>query len=101
MARKTTRSQKEIDSAIKRYLAGESVNGLSKEYRISRAGMYLWLKKAKAEATQVKHVREVGKRGVEQEVRINKDLRLKQLEEENKKLKDRLFQLMNKYGEWG
>lgn len=99
MPRKTTRSQKEIDSAVKRYLAGEAVNGLTKEYKISRAGLYLWIRKAKEGATTEARNRDLGPKGVEQESRINKDLRLKQLEQENEVLKRKLFELMVKHKE--
>jgi transposase len=101
MARKTTRSQKEIDAAVKRYLDGENATKVAKTYKVSRAGLYLWIKKRQEAAVEAAHEKDLGPRGVEQETRINKDLRLKQLEEENRKLKARLFQLMNKYGEWG
>lgn len=99
MPRKPTRSQKEIDAAVKRYLAGESVNGLTKEYRISRAGLYLWIRKAKEGAATQARNRELGPKGMEQETRINKDLRLKQLEQENEQLKRKLFEMLVRHNE--
>lgn len=99
MPRKPTRSQKEIDAAVKRYIAGESVNGLTKEYKISRAGLYLWIRKAKQGAATEARNRDLGPKGVEQETRINKDLRLKQLEQENEILKRKLFEMMIKHKE--
>lgn len=42
------RPQHVIDEAVKRHLNGESVEALAKHYKISRAGFYLWVSKAKA-----------------------------------------------------
>lgn len=41
------RPQHVIDEAVKRHLAGEPVSTLAKHYKISRAGFYLWVAKAK------------------------------------------------------
>jgi transposase-like protein len=91
------RPQHEIDAAVRRYMQGESAASLARQYKISRAGMYLWIKKAREGAAQQARMREIGAEGISRETRINKDLRIRQLENENRELKQRLFDLMLKH----
>lgn len=76
-------SSEEIEQAVKRRMAGDSVASLCKEFRISRAGLYLWLRKAKQEAKERIRARELGPKVIEQEARINMALYIKKLEQEN------------------
>lgn len=99
MGRQATRPQKEIDKAVERYLGGEPVDSLAKQYKISRAGFYLWVKRAKQEATTKQRLTEIGEKGVETEKRISKDLELKALREDNERLRKTLFELMVKHKE--
>lgn len=96
---KTKTPADKIAQAVRRYMAGEAVETLAKEYRVSTAGVYLWLKKAKEEAARNKRLAEIGPKGVAKEDSISKELRLRQLEQENDKLKKALFDLMVKHGE--
>lgn len=91
---KSKRPQHEIDAAVKKYLQGEPVESLAKQYKVSRAGMYLWIKKARTEATHEARVRDIGKAGVDRESQINKDVLIRQLKRENDELKQKLFKLM-------
>lgn len=99
MGRAVTRPQKEIDKAVERYLKGEDVDSLARQYGVSRAGMYLWIKKAKAAATTSARLAEIGPKGIETEKRISKDLELKALREDNERLRKALFDLMVKHKE--
>ena len=99
MSRQVTRPQKEIDQAVERYLNGENVNKLAKQYGVSRAGLYLWIKKAKDAATNNQRLSEIGAKGIETEKRISKDLELKVLREDNERLRKALFDMMVKHKE--
>lgn len=99
MGRQATRSDKEIEKAVERYLKGENVNSLAKQYGISRAGLYLWIKKAREAATEKSRLDAIGVKGAETETRISKDLELKALREDNARLRKALFDLMIKYKE--
>lgn len=99
MGREITRPQKEIDKAVERYLKGEDVNSLARQYGISRAGMYLWIKRAKNAATAKQRLADIGEKGVESEKRISKDLELKALRDDNDRLRKALFEMMVKHKE--
>lgn len=98
MPTKPTHPQKEIDKAVKRYLEGEDVNTLARDYKMSRAGMYIWIRKARENAATAHRSAEIGPKGVESEARISKDLRLKACESEVRALKQKLFELMLETG---
>lgn len=97
--RPNTRSAEERTAAVKRYADGEQVVSLCKEYKVSKAGFYFWVRKAKEEAAKQARAIEIGPRGVEQEIRINKDLYIKQLEDKVRDLEAKLFRLMIKHNE--
>lgn len=99
MGRQLTRPQKEIDRAVELYTKGEPVDSLAKQFKISRAGLYLWIKRAKQEATAQQRLSDIGEKGVETEKRISKDLELKALKADNERLRRALFDLMVKHKE--
>ena len=99
ITKKQKRSQKDIARAVERYVKGEDVATLCREYGVSRAGFYLWVNKAKAAATAAARVAEIGEKGVEQEAMIALRLENKALREDNERLKRALFDRMVKHGE--
>lgn len=99
MATKTTRTQKDIDKAVERYIAGEDVMSLARQYGVSRAGFYLWVKKAKEKATAARRIDEIGVKGVEHETKINLSLENKSLHAEVERLRKALFDMMVKHKE--
>jgi len=86
---------------VRRYLEGEAAPALAKEYQISRAGMYLWIRKAQEQVTRTALKPGTGPKETARNERISDKLKIKQLTEENELLKRRLFELMSKYKEWG
>lgn len=99
MPTKPKRPQHEIDKAVEAYLSGENVNSLAKRYKMSRAGMYLWIRKAREDAAAAAHRLDVGSKGIEQEKKISDRLKVKGLEQENRELKQKLFELLVKHKE--
>lgn len=95
----TKRPQHQIDEAVKRYLAGEPVTVLSKYYKISRPGFYLWVSKYKAEmlkkASQV-NMTEADAKTADKRVLITENQALKA---EVRKLRDKVLDMMIKAGE--
>jgi transposase len=74
VSRPKKRTQEEIDKAVERYVNGESVEALCREYNISRAGFYLWVNKAKQAATTQLRLEEIGENGLAVEERIKLEL---------------------------
>jgi transposase len=92
MARKSQHSQATIKRLVQRASRGESVEALAKEFKISRAGAYLWIRKVR-EAAMHEAVKSPPTRAEEQAITV------KALLQENARLKRRLFELLVKYGE--
>lgn len=94
----TKRPQHVIEEAVKRYMAGEQVSVLSKYYKVSKPGFYLWvakhkqamLDKASTQAMTPKDAAIADKRTLLIEV--------EQLRQENRKLRDKLLTEMMKAG---
>jgi len=76
-----------IEEAVQRYLQGEDVNSLARQYGMSRAGMYLWIKKAKQAATANMRLHDLGPKGIAREKRISVELENKALKAENEQLR--------------
>jgi transposase-like protein len=93
------RPQHVIDEALKRYLSGERAAALAKEYGISKAGIYLWLRKGKE--TMIENAKRADMSPRDKEAADM--LRLRgELEEEkriNARLKNKLIDLMVRAGE--
>ena len=68
-------------------------------FGVSRAGFYLWVKRAKNAATDRARLDSIGAKGVETEHRISKELELKALREDNERLRKALFDLMVRHKE--
>lgn len=88
--------QKAIDKAVARYLGGESVIALAKEYKISRAMFYLWAKKYKRNVLEQAARKDIvsppaDKRALSTQIQL---LRL-----ENARLGNKVVALMLKLGE--
>jgi transposase-like protein len=92
MARKSQHSQATIKRLVQRASRGESVQALAKEFKISRAGAYLWIRKVR-EAAMHAATKSPAPRAKEQLITV------KALLEENARLKRRLFELLLKHGE--
>jgi transposase-like protein len=89
-----------IEKAVKRHLEGdELVADLAKELKVSRQTFYSWIEAYKKQA--MANIDRVGKSKGELE-KIDKVQLIAQnelLQTENRKLRDRLVDLMIKYGE--
>lgn len=79
---------------------GEQIESVRKHYKVSRATLYNWIREAKEGVAERMRKQEIGPKGIERESRINKELEMRNLREENRILKDRLFKLMTKHNEW-
>jgi transposase-like protein len=90
---------KQIDRFIRCHLAGESVTALAREYRVSRAGAYLWLKKHREEV--LARSMRVGTTAKSRDKAEKVSLRAEnaQLKRENAQLRDKVVSLMVKAGE--
>jgi transposase-like protein len=96
----TTLSAAKIERAVKRHLeGGELVVSLSKEFKVSRQTFYNWLEAYKRQA--VERIERKGVSKVELEKTAKADLIAQNeiLHSENRKLRDRLVNLMIKHGE--
>lgn len=95
----TKRPQHEIDAAVKRYLAGEPVSVLSKYYRVSRPGFYLWIAKYKEDL-----LKKASKENMSPKDAATSDKRVLMTENEAlraevRKLRDKVIDMMVKSGE--
>lgn len=95
----TKRPQHQIDEAVKRYMAGEPVTVLSKYYKISRPGMYLWIAKYKEDL-----LRKASKENMSPKDAATADKRIlitenEALKAEVRKLRDKVISMMVKSGE--
>lgn len=95
MARKSSKSQVK-DAAIKRAMAGENVDKIARDVGVSRAGLYLWIRRAKADAAARASAGVTGK--TKDDNHVMTELEVRGLREENERLKQRLFELMVKHG---
>ena len=95
----TSRPQHVIDEAVKRYMAGEPVTTLSKYYKISRPGFYLWVKKYKEDLLEKSKTAGMSPKDAEQADKRVLLIELEQARQENRKLRDKVVALMLKGGE--
>jgi transposase len=89
----------QIDEAVKRYMAGESVAVLAKRYKISKPGFYLWVQKYKQallEQAERKDLKPKDAALVDKRVLIAE---IQALKLENQKLRNKVVSLMVKHGE--
>jgi transposase-like protein len=89
----------QINQAVKRYLEGEQVVALAKEYKISVPGFYLWIKRAREAAAAQAALVDISPKQQEKDQAISLRLRVDKLQQENDQLKKKLFELMLKHGE--
>jgi transposase-like protein len=91
---------REKQKAVERYMVKDAtVRDLAKEHDVSEQAIYLWVKEAKADAVEAARVSHMSPRQLQQDSRINKDLRIMQLEDELSKVKTKLFEYMLKHEE--
>lgn len=91
---------REKQKAVERYMVKEAtVKQLAKEHRVSEPAIYQWINQAKIEAAEAARVDHMTPKQLQQDSRINKDLQIKQLQDENSKLKTKLFELLLKHNE--
>jgi hypothetical protein len=89
----------QIEEAVKRYMAGESVTVLAKLYKISKPGFYLWVRKCKQallEQAARKDLKSEDAALVDKRVLIAE---IQVLRLENAKLRNKVVSLMIKTGE--
>lgn len=96
---KTTRPAHVIEEAVKRYMAGEQVAVLSKFYKISKPGFYLWV--AKYKQAQLERARTQGMTPIAVELTDKRAMmaEIDALRQENRKLRDKLLTNMIKHNE--
>jgi transposase-like protein len=88
------RTQAEFHKFIKRFHDGESVTTLSKDFEISRAQAYNWLTRYKEENKKA-----ALSPPSEKQEKINLRQRVAELEDENKRLLNKVMAMMLKYKE--
>lgn len=96
----TKRPQHEIDTAVKRFLDGESAAVLAKLYKISKAGFYLWVKRYKANILETSKRSGMNPRDVEISDKRTLVTEVEALRLENRKLRDKVVSLMMKAGDF-
>jgi transposase-like protein len=90
---------KVIAKTVERYKKGERVVALAKELKVSEAIVYRWIDQAKRADLE-----RIGRQGmtpqaVEKADKRDLALQVKELKAENNKLRNRVLELMLKYGE--
>lgn len=93
----TKRPQHVIDEAVKRYMAGEQASTLAKYYKVSKPGLYLWIQKYKRELLEKSGKRDISPEDAELTEKRVLIAELQALKLENKKLRDRVVDMMVKY----
>jgi transposase-like protein len=89
------RTQAEFDRFIKRFHAGESVAALVKDFDISRAQAYNWLTRYKEENKRAA----LSPAEIEKAEKSTLRARVAELEDENKRLLQKVMAMMLKYKE--
>ena len=93
------RSQAVIDEAVRRHLEdGEAVPVLCKYYGISRAGFYNWVNKYKERVLDASRKEGMTPAALKSSEKQELVIEVQSLRLENKRLRDRLVQMMLKYG---
>lgn len=96
----TIRPQAEIDQAVKRFLNREaSAVSLAKQYKISKAGFYLWVKKYKQGLLEASKRSGMTPASVEKSDKQTLIAEVQQLKLENRKLRDKVLDYMIRVGE--
>jgi transposase len=95
----TKHPQHVIEAAVKRHLDGESVAVLAKYYKISRAAFYNWITKVKKDMLLVSDRKGMSPKEVELMDSRARMVELEHLRLENRKLKDKVFEMMVRHGE--
>lgn len=98
MVARLVHSRDAIEKAVKRYMAGEQVTALAKEFKVSVPGLYLWIKKAKEQAAEHAKYDGMGTGAKAQDQVLKDRMSLAALRAENEKLKKALFNLMLETG---
>jgi|SRR5579859_2384285 len=91
------RPQHEIDRFVKRFLAGEQAVALAKEARVSKPGFYLWVAKYKRDLLEKSKRSGMNQHDAETADKRTLIIELEQLRAENRKLRDRVLDMMVKY----
>lgn len=94
----TKTPQDKIKQAVKRYLAGEPAAELAKEYKVSRPGFYLWIKKHKEELVELAKRSNMSAESIDKSDKINTAIENQALKAEVVRLKQKLFELMDAAG---
>lgn len=92
---KKGRTQADRDKFVKRYYSDEPVASLIKEFKISRAQAYNWIKRYDEENEAVTK----SPAAAEKEEKVSLRKRVSQLEDENKRLLQKVMAMMIKYKE--
>jgi transposase-like protein len=96
----TATPKKQVDKFIKRHLEGdESVEALAKEYKISRATGYMWLRKHREQLLEQTMHEGMSPAAIEKSDKMTLIAQIAQLKIENAKLRNRVVSLMIKAGD--
>ena len=99
MGIKSKHTSDQISKAVQRYVQGDQVTVLAKEYKVSVPGMYLWIAKARDEAAEQVRRQAMSPGTVEIDKKVNVELQLKAVMVDNDRLRRKLLDLMIKSGE--
>lgn len=93
----TKTPEHKIKEAVKRYLAREgSVEELAKEYKVSRPGFYLWIKRYKEDLVAQAKRAGMSAESIEASDKVNLAIENQAMKVEITRLKQKLFELMDK-----
>lgn len=99
MKRNVTKTPEDrVKSAVKRYLAGEQVQALAKEYKVSRPGFYLWINKYKEDLVAQAKRAGMSAESIEKSDKVNLAIENQAMKAEIARLKQKLFELMDAAG---
>lgn len=94
-AKNTTKTPADkIQKAVKRYLEGEQVIALAKEYKVSRPGFYLWIKKYKEDMIEEAKHKNMSAPSLDKAEKVNLVVENNAMKGEIQRLKQKLFELM-------
>lgn len=95
----TKRPQHVIEQAVKRFMAGEQAVALAKEYKISKPGFYLWVSKYKRELLEKSKTVNMTPKDAATADKRTLLIEIDSLKLENRKLRDKVLDMMVKAGE--
>ena len=93
------RTQADVSAAVARYLAGDSVTSLARQFGVSKPAVYLWIAKYKKDAIDKQRTADMSPADAAIADKQTLLIEIDALRAENRRLRDKVIASMIKSGE--